>query len=180
MGYHTDFAGCFKLDGPLTREQREYLLKFTETRRVRRDPKKAARLGDPARTAAGIMEVGVEGGYFTGGLGCAGQDHDESVFDGNEPPAGQPGLWCQWGPSECGQYIGWDGGEKFYEYVEWLQYIIDHFLARWGLKLNGVVRWRGECPGDRGSIVVVDNVITKRAGEKLRLTHGTKMKRDSW
>lgn len=179
MGYSTDFVGAFKFSKTLTQVQREYLLKFSDTRRVKRDAEKAVKLGDITRIAAGLMDVGVEGGYFTGGLGFAGQDDDESVVDGNNPPEGQPGLWCQWEPSESGDYLGWNGGEKFYHYVEWLQYIITHFLTPWGITITGVVRWRGESSGDKGSIVVTDNVIDVRKGEKVRMTHNRHFKNET-
>ncbi len=170
MGYSTDFVGGFKLSKPLTREQREYLLKFSGTRRVKRNAKVAVGLGDRDRIAAGIMGVGVEGGYFTGGLGFAGQDHDESVVDGNNPPEGQPGLWCQWVPDESGNYLGWNGAEKFSNYAKWLQYIIDHFLTPWGITITGVVRWRGEDRRDKGSIVVTANVVEVKKGERIPIT----------
>jgi len=179
MGYSTDFVGAFKLSKPLTREQREFLLKFSDTRRMKRDPKKAVKLGDITRIAAGIMGVGEEGGYFTGGLGFAGQDHDESVTNHNEPPKGQPGLWCQWVPDESGEYIGWNGAEKFYHYEEWLQYLITHFLAEWGITITGVVRWRGERSDDKGSMVVTDSVIVMKPKEKVRMTHNKVFKNDT-
>lgn len=179
MGYSTDFVGCFKFSRTLSREEREYLAKFSDTRRMKRNPKIAATMGDAERLAVGIMDIGVEGGYFTGGLGFAGQGHDESILDHNEPPAGQPGLWCKWEPSACGNYLGWSGAEKFYDYVEWLQYLIDHFFTKFGVTITGVVRWRGEDDADYGSIVVTENKVEVKRGEKVRMTHGKKMERDS-
>jgi hypothetical protein len=136
-----------------------YLLKFSETRRMARDPDRAAKMPDPLREAVGLP-LGPQGAYFVGGLGFAGQDEDDSILDGNEPPEGQPGLWCQWVPSEEGTAILWNGMEKFYYYIEWLEYLIEHFLKPWGYRLNGVVTWQGEEEEDRGRIIVVDNVMT--------------------
>lgn len=175
MGYRTDFVGAFRLSIPLERAQHEYLTKFNQTRRMKRDPDKAAKLPDPVREAAGLP-VGPEGAYFVGGTGHMGQDHDCSILDYNNEPVGQPGLWCQWAPDGTGEYIGWDGGEKFYSYVEWLEYLIEHFLKPWKLELSGVVRWRGEDAGDRGSIVVNGHTVGVRGGEKIRITHGAKFK----
>ena len=39
-----------------------------------------------------------------------------------------PGPWCGWVPGWCGDCLTFDGKEKFYEPVEWLRYLIDHFL----------------------------------------------------
>lgn len=88
-------------------------------------------------------------------------DHkDKSILDNNRPSKTQPGLWCQWTPNKDGTAIEWDGGEKFYEYTAWLQYIIDKFLIPWGYELNGEVTYQGEGFGDSGTIRVVGNVVT--------------------
>lgn len=166
MGYTTDFFGEFKLDEPLTPEHAAYLKKFNETRRMKRDEVKAAKFSDPLREAVGLP-VGPEGGYYVNAMGYYGQEGDASVLDYNNSPQGQPGLWCKWTPTKTGDGIQWDGGEKFYDYVEWLKYLIDHFLALWGYTLNGEVKWRGEDPDDYGLIVVKDNTVTIREGQEI-------------
>lgn len=164
MGYTTDFNGEFNLDKPLTIEHRAYLTKFSETRRMRRNPSVADKLPDPDRIAVGLP-VGNEGEYFVGAEGFAGQDRDDSVVDYNSSPNNQPGLWCQWIPTEDGTAIVWDGGEKFYDYVEWLEYIIKNFLAPWGYVLNGEVEWFGEDANDRGKIVVKNNAVKTKVAK---------------
>lgn len=161
MGYHTDFGGSFVLDRPLTTDQRAYLTKFAETRRMKRAPTKASLLPDPLREAVGLP-IGDEGAYFVGGTGYAGQDDDGCVVDHNCPPKGQPGLWCQWIPNDDGTEIEWDGGEKFYEYIYWIEYLIDHFLKPWGYVLNGVVGWYGDDRDDMGKIIIKDNVVSTK------------------
>jgi uncharacterized protein (TIGR02996 family) len=139
-------------------EHAAYLMTFSRTRRVRRDPAKAARLPDPVREAVGLP-LGEEAAYFVGGRGFMGQDDDESVLSHNYPPKGQPGLWCQWEPNKDSTAIVWSGAEKFYDYVEWLRYLIEHFLQPWGYVLNGDVKWEGEIAEDRGVITVKDNEV---------------------
>jgi hypothetical protein len=158
MGYHTDFNGAFSVSPSLKEEHRKYLDKFAETRRMKREPEVAAKLPDPYREAVGLP-VGEEAEYFVGGDGFAGQDRDDSIVDYNSSPSSQPGLWCQWIPSADGNFIEWDCGEKFYYYVEWLEYIVENFLKPWGYTLNGEVEWRGEEWEDAGTIMVKDNVI---------------------
>lgn len=158
MGYSTDFSGKFNLDKPLKSEHFSYLRKFNDTRRMKRDANIASSLQDPVRIMAGLP-VGEEGEFFVGGKGFAGQDEDDSVVDHNSPPKTQPGLWCQWTVNDHANAIVWDGGEKFYHYVEWLQYIIEKFIKPWGYVLNGRVNWEGEDKGDTGVITVVDNVV---------------------
>jgi hypothetical protein len=162
MGYHTEFEGAFNLDKPLDDAHKAYLNKFAQTRRMMRSEEKVAELPDPIREAANLP-VGKEGGYFVGGTGFMGQNNDTSVYDHNSPPTGQPGLWCQWVSNEDGTAIEWDGGEKFYEYVLWIKYIIANFLKPWGYTLNGVVSWRGEDFNDVGDIVVTNNVVTTKS-----------------
>ena len=121
------------------------------------------------------LPFGFEGAYFVSGGGAFGQAQENSIINHNEPPSTQPGLWCNWtvgdedgnplsdnalGEEGIATTIVWDEGEKFYNYVEWLQYLIDHFVTRWGYTLNGSVEWRGEEWSDNGVIDVVNNVIT--------------------
>lgn len=80
-------------------------------------------LPDTVGQAVGLP-IGKEGEYFVGALSDSGQYHDNTIVDYNYPPVTQPGLLCQWVPSEDGTVIQWDNGEKFYYYVEWLRYIV--------------------------------------------------------
>ncbi len=186
MGYTTDFFGEFTITPTLKKEHADYLRMFAETRRVKRSPELTEKRPDPLREAVGLP-VGVEGGYFVGATE-RGEDaevrrirarlaakHDAmpidffeeaylelGVLDPNREPEDQPGLWCQWTPNEDGTAMRWDGGEKFYSYVEWLQYLVEHFLGPWGYRLNGSVRWQGEEHHDKGRIVVADNEISTR------------------
>lgn len=158
MGYTTDFTGQFNLNAPLTKEQTAYLQAFSQTRRMKRNPAMTEALQDELRVAVGLP-VGEDGEYFVGTGDRFGQDRTGDVVDYNRPPASQPGLWCQWTASDAGDAIVWDEGEKFYSYVEWLEYIIKHFIAPWGYTLNGTVQWSGEDSDDIGHIVVADNVV---------------------
>lgn len=63
--------------------------------------------------------------------------------------------------------IAWNGHEKFYDYVEWLEYLVENFLKPWGYKLNGTVTWQGEDSGDFGKIIVKENVVSTKRGRKV-------------
>lgn len=177
MGYHTEFGGAFRLDKPLTKEHALFLHAFSETRRMKRDPLKIDKRGRDYHAQAGLT-LGPEGAYFVNGADSP--SGDPSVVCYNTPPAGQPELWCSWAPAsqddpkyvvptcvseaeieagaEC-WHIKWNGAEKFYSYVEWLDYLILNFLKPWGYKLNGQVNWRGEDFGDLGTILVKRNAL---------------------
>ena len=177
MGYTTDFKGNFSFNKPLTANQVKYLQAFCDTRRMKRDAAKTELLPDELRKAVGLP-VGDDGGYYVG-------SHDGSVIDYNTPPGQipfqsggsfddiwqennqkilegkcQPGLWCQWTVSDDGNALEWDGGEKFYYYIEWLKYLINNFFNIWGVELTGSVEWYGEDEKDKGEINVKSNEIS--------------------
>lgn len=144
MGYTTEFRGQFNLNKQLGNKMEAFLKLFNETRRMGRNQ-------DPA--------FGVDGEFFVFGSGAFGQGSDADVRNHNQEPSTQPGLWCQWTPTEDGLGIEWDNGEKFYSYTEWLVYLINKILAPNGYILNGSVDYRGEGFGDDGTIEVVDNEV---------------------
>lgn len=159
MGYETSFVGSFDLDHSLSPKRLAYLKRFSETRRMKRNALNASRLPDPIRIAARLPIGDGDAQYFVGGADSAGQGLDPSVVDCNAPPFGQPGLWCGWTPADNGQAIVWNELEKFYYYVEWMEYLIRHFLKPWGYVVNGKVRWDGEDSGDSGVIHARNNII---------------------
>lgn len=82
----------------------------------------------------------------------------------------QPGLWLRWEvvndeEDENKMYLQWDGGEKFYSYIEWLKYLINKFFQPWGIMLNGEIEWFGEENTDMGKIIVKDNVVKVRVAK---------------
>ena len=83
---------------------------------------------------------------------------DFNQEDHPEDPS-TPDIWCQWRPTEDKTGIEWDDGEKFYDYTEWIEYLIEHFLKPWGYIVNGDVSWDGEESADLGVISVKDNVV---------------------
>lgn len=169
MGYTTDFEGSFHIEGGITEEQVNYINNFSNTRRVKLDvnylnehlsPKEMTNVVRPGLEPGPDM-LGIDGEYYIGGV------HSSAVVDNNTPPGTQPSLWCQWiiEYDEYEHFLVWDGGEKFNNYVEWLEYMIEHFFKPWGLKLNGEVEWFGEDLSDRGKIVVKNNVVKTYDGE---------------
>lgn len=158
MGYTTDFWGEIKIEPALNPTEVAYLKAFADTRRMHR----------------------ARGPYFVGGTGPAGQNADEDVIDYNQPDPSQPGLWCQWVPTHDGSALGWDGGEKFYHPVDWMVYLIEHFLKPDALAFaalqrpkdfelftfnhvcNGRIDAQGEDAVDRWALRVQDNVVTAR------------------
>lgn len=158
MGYTTDFYGDVEVDPPLNEKEIQFLNKFNQTRRMERN----------------------NGPYFVDGTGFMGQGLDPDVIDGNRPPAGQPGLWCQWVPSEDGTRIKWDQGEKFYDPADWMEYIIDHFLKPGAVGalhngnelegftfdhvVSGTIEAQGEDPDDRWLLIVDNNLVKVKSG----------------
>jgi hypothetical protein len=153
MGYTSEFYGSVSVTPPLNAAERAYLHKFAETRRMDRE----------------------RGPYFADDVGDFGQEGASDIRDHNSPPEGQPGLWCQWIPTNDGSAIEWDGGEKFYESTKWMAYLIDHFLKpsaeaqkqignqfsdfTFDHVCNGIIEVQGERSYDKWRLVVKDNVV---------------------
>jgi hypothetical protein len=158
MSYTTRFLGRFGLSRRLAEGEYEYLKAFAATARITRDEGRASALHDSRREAVGLP-IGPDGAYFVGGASIQDWTSDESVVNARMPPRGQPNLICQWVPSEdrCG--IEWDHGPAFYEFVEWLEYLIAHFFAPWGINVNGTMRMLGE-GGAEGNLYVVNNKVS--------------------
>lgn len=150
MGYSTDFNGEFKINKPLDQGTFELINGLALTRRVKRS-------GLP-------KEYGLEGEFYfnPNEFGTSGQNHENDlgkVIDDNKPPKTQPSLWLQWIVKEDKQTIEWDGGEKFYDYIKWIEYLIDKILKPRGYKVNGEVYWEGEEHEDLGLIEIKDNIV---------------------
>lgn len=159
MGYETEFDGSILIEPSLQGHHRAYLQAFFNTRRMKRDPLKVAKLPDPKREAVGLPP-GEDGEFYVGNEADWGQGQDESVVDYNGYPRTQPGLWCDFNVLDDNELRLNDG--KNYSYIQWLKYLIDRFFKPWGYKLNGQVRWRGEEFSDLGVLNVTDNEIETR------------------
>lgn len=149
MGYSTEFSGKIMIDPPLNTAEMQYLMDFSESRRM--------------KTLGGCYSITSE-------------DNDD-VIDYNKPPDNQPGLWCDFVPLSDTE-LGWNGSEKTYDAIDWIEFIIEHFLKknahaqRSGDRLfesfqfnhvcNGKIVAQGEDPDDRYVILVKDNKVTVR------------------
>ena len=141
MGYETKFQGVWKLNKKLDDITYKFLVDLSESRRMKRNV---------------ISVYGVEGEFFTdGGQSTIGSN----IIDINSPPKTQPSLHCDWAPTEDRMGIEFNDSEKFYNYIEWIEYIISKVLAPRGYVLNGVVKWRGEEFSDTGKIEICDNMV---------------------
>ena len=146
MGYTTEFEGSIRVEPPLSAEEVSYLVKFSDTRRMNRR----------------------NGPYYVEDDAWNSKD----IINSNSPPDGQPGLWCQWIPTEDGEAIEWNGSEKFYDSAQWMKYLIEHFIGSepkarkeldflTGHVCNGEIRAQGEDPNDRWKLIVKDNKVFK-------------------
>ena len=78
-------------------------------------------------------------------------------------PGTKERFWtgCHWVPNTDGTAIVWDETQKFYDYYEWTEYIIEKFLVPWGITCDGEVYCRGDEFSDFSKIVVNDNKVTR-------------------
>ena len=73
-------------------------------------------------------------------------------------------FYCQWCSNDEGTQLIWNGREKFYGYIEWLEWLITNFFKPKHILLNGEVLWNGEEPMDLGKIIVKDSLIEVKKG----------------
>ena len=167
MGYTTDFYGTLKFNKEITSQLKDYINKFSSTRRMPRDNEKIKKIFPDWKEMCFFGELGNKGEYFVPPTVNFGQDRDESIIDYNGfKDAVHPGLWCQWIINDDNE-LEWDGNEKFYNYKKWLQYLINNFFAPLGYVLNGDIEWQGEDRDDFGNIHVVDNEIEMQYGQRF-------------
>lgn len=149
MNLITEFDGEFRLDKALTEDHRRYLTAFSQTHRVKRNIEVVNTLPDPLREAVGLP-IGPDGGYYVGG-------REEGRIDGGR--RSQPSDWCRWVPNDAGSAIIWNG-ERSTNYINWIEYLIAHFLEPWGYKLNGTVNFVvTNSYNDEGEIDITNNRV---------------------
>lgn len=152
MGYSTSFEGVFTVcdvrnkPKKLDKDVAELLNGIAGSRRMARDV-----------SLIGLNRecYGTEGEFYYPKKGGIQESEDPSIVNQNRPPLTQPGLYCQWVYDEETGTIAWDGVEKFYNYTEWIDYILKKILIPRGYYLRGDVSWEGEGDGDAGVIHVV-------------------------
>ena len=94
-------------------------------------------------------------------LSRLGNSYDQDLYaEYTDTPETIPKSYLQWVPNEDGTAIVWNGGEKFYDYIHWLRWLIKHYLKEHGLAVNGSIKWRGDELEDVGIIYAHNNKIT--------------------
>ena len=72
-----------------------------------------------------------------------------------------PGIWLQWKIIEDNNqfFLEWDGGEKFYNSVEWLSWIIDNIFKINNITINGKIYLFENHSENTGVIYVKNNNV---------------------
>jgi hypothetical protein len=87
----------------------------------------------------------------------------DKLHEWSENPKNNPiNGYCQWEFTDDRKHIKWDGNEKFYEYQEWLQIIIDQLLLPNNYTLTGQVEFQGEEVDDHGFLYIENNKVLIR------------------
>lgn len=169
MGYDTRFEGHFLLSKKVGKEFYSYINAFNRTRHMYRDVSLIIENFPDWMERSYKGDLGLDGAYFI----CEDGKRTPDVIDYNKSTYGVPNLWCQWrlfsdkekellsgDVEEAEAYLAWDGGEKFYDSLEWLEYLIKHFFSKEGITLTGAALSVGEEFGDSTYICAVDNHTT--------------------
>lgn len=164
MGYTTDFEGEISIT-PMLPDH--YVAAFNE-RQTRRNNM----FGDGDEGSFDHIEHG-KWGYDGEGnsppegtrnrLGSWANSSLDRGHDGGRVSA-VPSCWCQWRldqrPHPLGDVtsLGWDGGEKFNGYAEWLQYVVNIIKRDHPeVKFDGVIHWSGEDDHDLGFLEITED-----------------------
>jgi hypothetical protein len=142
MGYDTKFTGRFAFSRPLTAKECA-ILQAVHDHRHQDDFKLPY-------AASEIRPVEIEREIFKPCYIGEGYDSISKKY---------PSRYCKWTVSLNKRALVWDKMEKFYNYVNWLEYLISHFFAVWGVQLNGTIKWKGANRGDQGTITMKNNKI---------------------
>ena len=159
MGYTTWFEGELTPNKPFKKEFINYINAFSEKWHEPRDVEIIKRSDPDWAKHCLDGNLGPYGMYYVGNF-------DEGVIDRSLAKSYTcPGYWCNWCINEETGVVEWNGGEKFYQYTDWLIYLIENFFEPAGYILNGEFIWIGEDSEDRGKISVVNNKVSEFLGE---------------
>ena len=157
-----EITGTLKITPEPNESIKNLLQGLNRTRRMARDIGKLAELNNISPVMAERL-YGKEGELYYEDFPNSDQTRDPSIIDYNRPPGNQPSLWNNWILDPETSTLSWEPHDKFYNYREWLTYIIDDILAPDGYKVNGYIKWVGdEHPLDRGYTCVNNNIIIDR------------------
>lgn len=82
-----------------------------------------------------------------------------SLSNYNEPPFKCPGLWSDWILEKNGSILTWNGNEKSYDMVAWVQFLIKYIFAPNGHTVNGEINFQGEREPDSGKFIFKNNIL---------------------
>ena len=151
MGYTTTFTGHLSFNKKPSKALKAYINNFSKSRRMKRDINKIKQSDANWQKNCFKGKLGTEGEYYIG-------NDENSIVNYNMPPSTQPSLWCDWIINDEDELV-WDGIEKFYNYKEWMEYLIENFFEGDEYVLNGEIEFQGEYKEDHGFIVVKDNQV---------------------
>ena len=180
MGYTTDFYGTVTFNKPVTDEMKTFINNFSHNRHMTRDPELIKKMDPDWEKHCFKGNLGPDGIYYYPpdkihedkiSRKMSWEKPDENKMINNmfgqlvdisvtadSPAKDVPGYWCQWIINDNDE-LEWDGGEKFYAYDRWMEFLIKHFFAPEGYILNGAIDFQGEDRDDRGTLYVTNNVV---------------------
>ena len=158
MGYTTKFKGAVNFDREVDSWLVDYINKFSSIRHMVLSVSRIKSFFHEWKDLCFKGNIGEYGQYFLGIEDYDFRNPSMCIVDSQRPPKGCPGLYCQWVIKD--NQLVWKGDEKFYDYEEWLEYLIWNFFEPEGYFLNGDIRWQGENIEDSGIIHVMNNIVT--------------------
>ena len=164
MGYTTWFEGGLTPNKPFKKEFVNYINAFSEKWHEPEDVEIIKRFDPDWAKHCLDGNLGPYGMYYVGNFDEG--SFNKGIIDRSAAKGYTcPGYRCDWCINEEAGVVEWNGGEKFYQYTDWLIYLIENFFEPAGYILNGEFIWIGEDSEDRGKISVVNNKVSEFLGE---------------
>lgn len=153
MGYNTDFDGEIKINPALPKDIANYIRDFSRVKHIKRDPEVVPSLNDGKGLSYCFNgNPGPDGCYYIG--------KDESLGTGEEELDGLS-LWCDFTVSQDGSEIMWNQSSRTIKALEWISFLINHFIAPFGHVCNGTIECCGDNFDDKWEICVENNEVTR-------------------
>lgn len=158
MGYSTSFYGTIDISPALSEDMFKYIRKFSNVRHVKRDVATIPSLNDGEGLSFCFNgNPGTDGCYYVG------EDRtvDSPTSDADEPLDGLS-HWCDFSVSTTGDALVWTKCSDTKNGLEWITFLIEHFLKPLGHVCNGKMECQGDEFDDQWELCVENNKVTRK------------------
>lgn len=151
------------IEPALSKEVVDYIQHFSRTRKMVLDLDYLDKHYDPKKYGF-KGSFGRKGEYFVNLGDSSLKDNCMNhplVINVNNDPEIHPNVWCDFFVSSDGSRLKWREIESTDHCEEWMNYLINHFIAPSGSFVNGKICVQGEFASDYYEIHIENNIVTR-------------------